>query len=74
MSEIQNAMSQILSGNTKLASAELVGTAKLVQAAEIFEREGLKEEAAMVIDLLKGDISKRASDSRSEETLIEISE
>jgi len=76
MSEIQKSMQSILSGQAKVAGAEIVATARIIQAAEILTQTGFEDEAHLVLSTLKDTpLSKEASakvEEVKEEVLFEI--
>ncbi len=71
--DIAKSMDSILNGQAKLAGAEIVAVAKVIQAAEILSQTGFEDEAKQVLATLKDKpLTKEASAKREEEILFEV--
>jgi len=71
--DIAKSMDSILNGQAKLAGAEIVAVAKVIQAAEILSQTGFEDEAEQVLATLKDNpLTKEASLNTEEEILFEV--
>jgi len=73
--DIAKSMDSILNGQAKLAGAEIVAVAKVIQAAEILSQTGFEDEAQQVLATLKDNpLTKEASAKIEEEVLFEVTD
>lgn len=71
MSDIAKSMSSILNGATSEVSADLVATAKVIEAAEILAKAGFDEDADIVLGTLKEPVLEKQA-SAEDEILFEV--
>jgi len=73
--DIAKSMDSILNGQAKVAGAEIVAVAKVIQAAEILSQTGFEDEAQQVLATLKDNpLTKEASAKIEEEVLFEVTD